>query len=75
MRITIKQLENRINTINSILKTNIRLYKTIGCGVQLVINNEFVGDNLISNKEAMEYLDKTYNKQIREWLINGDSNE
>lgn len=73
MRITTKQLEERIKTINYFLKTDITLYKTKCCGVDLRIEGEYVSkqfnDKLLTNKQAMEYLDKKYNQKIRELII------
>ena len=72
MRVTIKQLEDRMETINKLTnnKYKIHLYKTTGCGVNIVINNEFVSEKNLSNKEAMDLLDKKFNKEIRNIITN-----
>ena len=71
MRITIKQLEERIKTINSLTnnKYKIHLYKTTGCGVNIVINNQFQSEENLTNKEAMDLLDKLFNKEIRKIIM------
>jgi hypothetical protein len=77
MRITIKRLEERIDTINGLTnnKYNIHLYKTTGCGVNIVVNGEFQTEENVSNKEAMEILDKKFNKEIREIIKRRVTNE
>ena len=72
MRVTIKQLDDRIETINKLTnyKYKIHLYKTTGCGVNIVINNEFLSEKNLSNKEAMILLDKKFNKEIRNIITN-----
>lgn len=75
MRITIKQLQERIDTINYFTnnKYDIRLFVTTGCGVDISVNGEWKATddkNHFTNKEAMEFLDKTFNKEIRE-IIKG----
>lgn len=73
MRISIKQLRDRIDTINSLTnyKYNIRLYETTGCGVDISINDEYQTEKnnlkrLYTNKEAMELLNNTFGLEIRE---------
>lgn len=72
MRITIKQLEDRIATINSLTnnKYNIHLYKTTCCGVNIVVNNEFKSQNNMNNKDAMTLLDNLFEKEIRQIVTN-----
>ena len=72
MRVTIKQLEDRMETINKLTnnKYKIHLYKTTGCGVNIVINNEFINEKNLTNKEAMDLLDKKFNKEIRNIITN-----
>jgi hypothetical protein len=67
MRITIKQLEERIRLINSLTrnKYKIHLYKTTGCGVNVVVNGEFQTEKNISNKEAMKLLDEMFGDEVR----------
>ena len=71
MRITIKQLEERIKTINGLTnnKYKIHLYKTTGCGVNIVVNDQFQSEENLSNKEAMYLLDKLFNKEIRKIIM------
>lgn len=71
MRVTIKQLQQRINTINGLTnnKYNVKLFVTQGCGVDISINGEYQATNSerhFTNKEAMEFLDKRFNDEIRE---------
>lgn len=75
-RVSIKQLEERIDTINSLTnyKYDIHLYTTQGCGVDLKINGKYISEeinkqDLLSNKEAMEYLNNSFGKEIREIVI------
>ena len=71
MRITIKQLEERIKTINGLTNNQykIHLYKTTGCGVNIVVNDQFQSEENLSNKEAMDLLDKLFNKEIRKIIM------
>lgn len=76
MRVSIKQLKERINTINCYTnyKYNIKLWATTGCGVDLKINEEWQSDLLnngkkFTNKEAMQLLDKKFNKEIRKIIL------
>ena len=71
MRITIKQLEERIKTINDLTnnKYKIHLYKTTGCGVNIVVNDQFQSEENLTNKEAMDLLDKLFNKEIRKIIM------
>ena len=74
MRITVKQLEERIKTINELTnnKYEIRLFTTTGCGVDISINGEYQAKDSIkhfSNKEAMELLDKKFSKEIRNIML------
>lgn len=79
IRVTIKQLEDRIKTINGLTnnKYQLRLGTTTGCGVDISINGEwqaekvngFSKDNSIknfTNKEAMAFLNKMFGNEIRE---------
>lgn len=73
MRISIKQLRDRINTINSLTnyKYNIRLYETTRCGVDISINGEYQTEKnnlkrLYTNKEAMKLLNNIFGLEIRE---------
>lgn len=74
MRITIKQLEDRIETINGLTdnKYNIKLFVTKGCGVDICINGEWQSTDLknhFTNKEAMELLNKRFGKEIRDIIL------
>lgn len=74
MRITIKQLEERINTINELTdnKYNIKLFSTTGCGVDICINGEWQAADLkkhFTNKEAMELLNKKFSREIRNIIL------
>jgi hypothetical protein len=74
MRISIKQLEERIETINSLTnnKYNIKLFATKGCGVDICINGEWQATDLknhFTNKEAMELLNKRFGKEIRSIIL------
>jgi hypothetical protein len=74
MRVTIKQLEERIKTINGLTnnKYELKLHTTTGCGVDISINGEYQADNLnrlFTNKEAMELLDKKFSKEIRQIIM------
>lgn len=72
MRISIKQLRDRIDTINGLTnhKYNIRLYETTKCGVDISINDEYQAEKnnlkrLFTNKEAMELLNNTFGLEVR----------
>lgn len=74
MRITIKQLEERIKTINELTnnKYELKLFITTGCGVDISINGEYQADNLnrlFTNKEVMDLLDKKFNKEIKQIIM------
>lgn len=74
MRITIKRLEERINTINSLTnnKYEIKLFKTTGCGVDISINGEWQStdnEKHFTNKEALDLLDRKFNKEIRQIIM------
>lgn len=73
VRITIKNLEDRINTINSLLGKDIRLWKTTGCGVDIKIDNhwisEYFADKNLTNKQAMAYLDREYGEAVKKRII------
>ena len=45
------------------------LYKTTGCGVNIVVNNQFQSEENLTNKEAMDLLDKLFNKEIRKIIM------
>ena len=71
-RVSIKELKSRIDLINDLLGTDIRLLTTTGCGVDLKVNDEWVSKNdknHLTNKEAMTYLNDKYGEQIREITI------
>ena len=71
MRITIKQLEERIKTINDLTnnKYKIHLYRTTGCGVNIVVNNQFQSEKNLTNKGAMNLLDKLFNEEVKKIII------
>ena len=73
MRISIKELKDRIETINSLTnnKYELSLYTTTGCGVDIKINGIYQAellhtDRLFTNKEAMQLLNNKFGKEIRE---------
>lgn len=70
MRISAKQLEERINTINRLTnnKYNLKLWNTTGCGVNISINGKWQKNNM-ANIEAMKLLDKKFNKEIRKIVL------
>lgn len=75
-RITIKQLEQRIDTINGLTnnKYELRLYTTTGCGVDIKINGVFQSEVLnnnknFTNKEAMDLLNSKFGDEIRQIVI------
>ena len=71
-RITIKQLEQRIDTINGLTnnKYEIKLWQTTGCGVDISINGEWQSkDKNFTNKEAMDLLNSKFGDEIRQIII------
>ena len=73
-RVTIKQLEDRIETINGLTdnKYNIKLFVTKGCGVDLCINGEWQATDLnnhFTNKQAMEILNNRFSREIRNIIL------
>ena len=77
-RSTIKQLEQRIDTINGLTnnKYDIKLWTTTGCGVDISINGEWLAkDKNFTNKEAMQLLDDKFNDEIRKIIIKLNSEE
>lgn len=65
MRISEKQLESRINTINSLTnnKYDIKLQRYID--YYLIVNGKEVNDKQLTGKEVMKYLDDNFNEEIR----------
>lgn len=70
MRISVKELESRINTINELTnnKYQLKLFTTTGCGVDISINGEWQKSNM-ANKEAMQLLNEKFGKEIRKIML------
>lgn len=68
-RISIKQLKEKIEIINKSLKDNIYLVKKDN-GVDLKIENQWISTKFatetLTNKQAMDYLEKEYKKYLKE---------
>lgn len=75
MRITIKRLKEKIETINYLTnyKYDITLFVTTGGGVDISINGEYQAtdsEKHLTNKEAYALLEKRFSKEIREIIMN-----
>lgn len=68
-RITEKQLESRIKVINSYTnnKYNIKLQRMLD--YYLIVNGKEINEKQWNGKQVMEYLDKTFNDEIRKIVI------